>query len=416
MFTSALHAVLSAGAVARSKRLSLALCAVALALAAGSSRAQAGSVPASIVEQCRADLASRIKVSKDNITLGAQKAVVWPDAALGMPRPGEAVAQVQTPGWSLYLKARHTNYLYTASKRAIRYGGPASMWGSMSLLCILPKHNDANLNGTLVQLSPVGSNPTTILDGVTSFYPQENGAIFATQRTSRSGFNLLYLAPGARDKAEVVASALDFGPVLLDREGTTWAAFIRPRLGDPLSLTIRSLTDRSSKGETFALPSGISGKELRWDGDTVVARVYAGDGTKQYLLLQQNGARVWKESPLTKYDMEKSILLNKSESLCVAPDTVDGKPAVRVYTMWFTGDVQNKTIIPGLQLEHIDLHEASRYVVVSGRMGDKPAVVVVDHVLGDTITLTGSEYAGARQWLAPTRSMPVLPASPVDRE
>lgn len=407
---SAVHAQTGrpARSASRPTLLGLVSCLALLAVAAGSTVwAQGGPLPQSIADKCRADLAARLKLPTSQITVSAQRPVLWPDASLGLPRPGEVYAQRLTPGWSLYLRARGTDYLYTAGVSAIRYGGPAAIW-SVSLLRVEPKPNDPNLNGTLVQLSPLGTNRTPILEEVTSFYPQENGSLFATRRTSRSGFDLLYLAPGAR-QAQVVASALDFGPVALSSDGDQWAAFIRPGLGQPLALTIRSLRAPKSKGELYPLPSGISGAALHWDGDTAVATVNEVDGKSLYRLLEENGVRTWKKSPFLRSEVGGSILLNKSESLVVESRDIDGKPVAHVYTQWFTGDQRDLVLVRNMRLERADLSEGCRYVVLSGRIDDKPTIVVVDYVTHEAMTLSGPEFAGARMWLSPVRSVPSRP-------
>jgi hypothetical protein len=57
-------------------------------------------------------LASKFKISTDDIHLSSVTAVIWPDASLGCPQSGAAYAQVQTPGYIILLEAAGTQYPY----------------------------------------------------------------------------------------------------------------------------------------------------------------------------------------------------------------------------------------------------------------------------------------------------------------
>ncbi len=399
----------------RSRRSVLALLGVGLLVLAAAvpGLAQDAKPNPPIVEKCCADLAARLSVKPEQVAVASIRATQFRNAALGLPKPGEMVAQVITPGWSMYLRVKNATYLYTASKSYFRYGGPVDAW-EISLLCVKPNPKDVNLNGTLVQLSPVGTNATVVLEEVTSFYPQKNGALFATRRTSRSGFDLLYLAPGERGKGRRIASGLDFGPAALAEDGKTYAAFVRTGLGQGLSLMVGSLEDGAGKAEVRSLPSGIVGQALRWDGDTVVTWVKDVDKTVHYLLLYAKTAPSWKKLDYAPRLDETSMLLNKSESLVVEGTQVDGKPAARVCTRWFTGDERDVTIVKDFRIDTIDLIEGSRFIAITGRKGDVPAVALIDFRSHETLVLTGQGFAGARAWAVPTRSAPVLPSKPAE--
>jgi hypothetical protein len=58
------------------------------------------------------DLASRFSVDPKDIRLLSAEAQVWPDAALGCPRPGEVYAQETVPGYRLHLKANGQEFVY----------------------------------------------------------------------------------------------------------------------------------------------------------------------------------------------------------------------------------------------------------------------------------------------------------------
>lgn len=81
------------------------------------------------VAAARGDLAAALNVSESAIAVVQVAAVDWPDACLGRPGPGEACAQVITPGFLVRLEAQgvgyeyHTNLAGDALRRA---GAPAA--------------------------------------------------------------------------------------------------------------------------------------------------------------------------------------------------------------------------------------------------------------------------------------------------
>ncbi len=61
-----------------------------------------------------ADLASRLGVSPDQITVVRLRAVDWPDASLGCPEEGMAYTQVVTPGFQVLLMVDERVFDYHA--------------------------------------------------------------------------------------------------------------------------------------------------------------------------------------------------------------------------------------------------------------------------------------------------------------
>lgn len=59
-----------------------------------------------------ADLAKRLGVAKDAITVQNVEEVQWPDASLGCPEPGKMYAQVLTLGLRIVLEAKGKSYEY----------------------------------------------------------------------------------------------------------------------------------------------------------------------------------------------------------------------------------------------------------------------------------------------------------------
>lgn len=58
------------------------------------------------------DLAGRLDVAPDAITVASFEEVTWPDTSLGNPEPGRVYAQVLTPGYRVMLEAQGQRYEY----------------------------------------------------------------------------------------------------------------------------------------------------------------------------------------------------------------------------------------------------------------------------------------------------------------
>lgn len=71
-------------------------------------------------DQARRDLAQRLGMSENEITVESVEQADFPDAALGAPIEDEMSAQVITPGWRIRLKANGTTYEYRAGARQLR--------------------------------------------------------------------------------------------------------------------------------------------------------------------------------------------------------------------------------------------------------------------------------------------------------
>lgn len=69
------------------------------------------------VALAKADLAGRLSMPADSITVVAATAVTWPDGALGCPQPGMSYTQVPVDGSMIVLRAGDKDYGYHA-------GGP----------------------------------------------------------------------------------------------------------------------------------------------------------------------------------------------------------------------------------------------------------------------------------------------------
>lgn len=74
-----------------------------------------GSVDAALgplIAEARSDLASRLDLAPERITLLEARTVVWPDASLGCPRPGMAYRQVPEDGVVIRFEVAGVSYEY----------------------------------------------------------------------------------------------------------------------------------------------------------------------------------------------------------------------------------------------------------------------------------------------------------------
>jgi hypothetical protein len=72
------------------------------------------------IDRARHDLAQRLGVGENEITLESVEPADFPDAALGAPIEDEMSAQVITSGWRINLQANGKSYEYRASARQLR--------------------------------------------------------------------------------------------------------------------------------------------------------------------------------------------------------------------------------------------------------------------------------------------------------
>jgi hypothetical protein len=78
---------------------------------------EAGDVPASVIEEMKADAADRAGTDPDAVEVVSAEAVTWNDGSLGCPDPGEGYIQALTPGYHVILEASGQEYDYRADDR-----------------------------------------------------------------------------------------------------------------------------------------------------------------------------------------------------------------------------------------------------------------------------------------------------------
>ncbi len=69
------------------------------------------------VAAARADLASRLHVTEEDIRVLRLESVTWRDSSLGCPKPGQGYLQVLTPGFRIFLEVQGQTYEYHGDTR-----------------------------------------------------------------------------------------------------------------------------------------------------------------------------------------------------------------------------------------------------------------------------------------------------------
>ncbi len=352
----------------------------ALAVPAGS-RADA-------VKVCRADLARRLNVSETEILVDRVTPRVFADASLGLPRPGSLYVECETPGFLVLLKARRDTYLYATAAGKFAYGGSlASRQDSVAY--VVPVEHDPNLNGNLVSVSLAGTNPCVLMRGVTDFYPQTSGGILATRRTSRSGFDLLYLPPHAVDHPVTLAGAFSFQDAVASPDGKHWAALVRPMIGLVWVLREGTLSGPVHASDLFssgvALPTSEQPRHLYWTASGLVVEM----GVHHYY---ERLGNTWHTLGQYMPPYTLSAMLNRSESLDVSQEGT----AVRVSRRWFTGEDRFLATIPEFTMRHSQVAPNHRHVLICGESKGVERAVTVDILTGEVLDTLDRPYRDAQ--------------------
>ena len=69
-----------------------------------------------LVQLAKADLAQRLSISTDQVSLVEATEVEWSDSSLDCPQPGMSYLQVITPGYRILLEANGTQYEYHSNR------------------------------------------------------------------------------------------------------------------------------------------------------------------------------------------------------------------------------------------------------------------------------------------------------------
>lgn len=358
----------------------------------------------SILSKCRTDLATRLKLQEKEIKLADAKTVTWPNAALGLPEIGKAYAQVETPGEQLILEAHNRLYLYTASDKVCKYGGPLRTW-SYSMLYLQPVENEANLNGDLYQCSLIGTNSIRLATGISDYYPQDKGSVIAKRRTSRSSHDLLYVEASQPGKEKILYHALDFGAAAFSKYHEEWAGYVRPGLGSGWKVVISRVGEETSKAKVLAMPEGTQPGEIAWVGDMLMILAKKDKGEVAFETNPRDEEPAWKEAGAYNYPGYNDFVLNKSESLDISEIKENDKSSVEVARVWFTGDRNVVATITDFTMQGYDL--IGPYAFIWGEKDSRLAVFSVDISSGDTVVSYPGKVSNIKPFEYPPHDCPI---------
>lgn len=333
------------------------------------------SAPPAIVEKCRADLVKRLGVEAGEIKVVSSEPVTWPSSALGLPKPGVAYTTAMVPGWRVVLSASGSRQLYTTSSSTVQYAGPAQLWEN-SLLYLKPIANEPNHNCYLMQSSLLGTGAVRLLTGVHEVYPQSDGSIMAMRRTSRSGFDLLYLAPGATDNATKVHKAFAFGAATVNSATGMWAAFIRRGLGSTWCVGFGSVR-QFGDAKYITLPDDVQPQAIAWTDKGLFLRVREGDRARVYCTSPGDANAAVKPVHPLSFPGAMDMVLSRSETLVARQVEGATTPTVEVVVGRFTGEEIPVARIPGMVMEDCQV-VGEHFLFIWGRNGDNDAAATVD--------------------------------------
>lgn len=357
----------------------------------------------SVVDKCKADLAKRLRVDAKTIEVVEEKDVTWPDASLGMPEPGKVYAQMLTPGYRVILKSGNSQYFYAASTKICKYGGPISLW-AYSMLYTVPVENEANMNGDLYQCSLIGTNCTRIVSGVTDFYPQEKGVVVFTRRTSRSGVDLLYIKAGDKDPKPLY-SAFYIGDTAMNSEQNKWAGLVRKGVGAGWNVVVANVVKNDENAQTLPLPDGVKPEQVAWSGESLMLLGQKGEQQVCFETSPKADKSEWKAVQCHLFPKMPDYMLNKSEHLEITQIEENGKPAVEVASVWFTGDRNVIAIISGLTMRGESL--LGPYAFIWGEKDSKPAAYSVNIGTKEVIPSAGGIGRDIKPFLYSPLSSPL---------
>ena len=346
--------------------------------------------------RCRLDLAQRLKATLDEISVTAAKPATFTDGSLGFPRPGEVYTKAIEHGHMITLSYRNRAYLYAATDRVCRYGGPADA-RQFSALYIERIENNPNMNGNLVQIALAGDNPVVLLEEVDNFRPQPDGSILVMRRTSRSGSDLLYLAPKSA-QAVRLASGLVFSDAAVSPDGKRWAAITRPRLGSGWWL-ITGAVAQAAEGQGVEITEGIP-QRVYMHTDRPLVRTREG---KTYELADGAFRPVQFDPPAWE-----DMLLNRSYTLVVETRQENGQPVTIVGQQHFSGTQETEATIEGFALDEFSLAPGKRFVLLSGKSGEEWRAYTVDRLTGEVLQTVTKAQGPVRLLLAPSASPIVM--------
>lgn len=333
-----------------------------------------------LVAQCKTDLAKRNKLDLDSIKVAEQKSVTWPSSALGMPEIGKVYITRQTPGKRIVLANRNTKYLYTMDKKTFRYGGHVNLW-NYSMLYTKSIQNEPNLNRELHQCSLLGTNDSILVSGVSEYYPQENGQVLFTRRTSRSGCELWFVDAKNPKSLKHLCSGFYIGEAAINTKQDTWAAIVRPSIGYTWMIFVGSLKSNQSDVQKISIPDDIDPTRIAWNEDGIIIQNKKENRAAYWENSLKATPSEWKPSVRYRFPGFDEFILSKSTSLEVIDSPDKNHPVVEVAETWFTGEKNVLATLDGLTLR--GCNHIGQYVFVWGETKTGKAAYTVDISTGE---------------------------------
>ncbi len=289
-----------------------------------------------------------------------------------------------------------------------------------AVLTIEAGEPDADFNGRLVRVELDGTGRRVLFERASDVYPQDDGSLFVKSRTSRSGHDLFYIAPGGARDAARIAAAFDFVDAAIGPDGRR--AALVARTGPALEWEIEIVGLRASSAAPLhvALPAGVRPERLRWPRRSAGAADPAGGGEMPVLIGTRDGRSVrfglagmtasprWDDLPGYAGSEADDFVLNKSQTLSVRGLEADGSPAIRVEYAWWHGATDEIVTIPGLELVSYEWACGHRSVFILGRKDGLLTALTVD--LAGKKVLTALK--GAREPVKLLKTGPLLPRVP----
>jgi len=269
------------------------------------------------VAKCKADLAARLEVSADELTVVSVEEVTWPDASLGCPEPGMDYTMALVDGYRIVLEVQGKAYEYHTD-RARRFVyceqpagatqdregpgprppaqdtpiGPEPARPVVLALEAIPDEPNGNSKLVAWHLPSEGDEPETVLDRCVDFVAAEAGPILAKRRTSRSSHELLLTRQG--QEPLTLMKAFDFEALTFVPPGADYFFLARDSAGAPF---------RTYGGDLRGPPVALEwAPEVEWghgatvhslQGVLLVSAPAAADGPeREIIVLDLNAAKV----------------------------------------------------------------------------------------------------------------------------
>jgi hypothetical protein len=347
------------------------------------------------------DLAKRLNTSADSIKVVEKKEVTSPNSSLGLPKLDEMSLQVLTPGYLLKLKSSSRIYLYTASERTVEYAGPESAW-KYSILFTRPAGNKTDLD--LYQCSFLGTNCEIIISGIIDYYPQSNGDILATKKTSDSLQELIYISAKNKKNHITLAKGTNFDNAAINESTAQWAAVQTAKSPDKQAVIVGELK-ADTNPISIELPDRFKLSKLAWSENKLAVLGTIDSKTVSYTIVPDGANKAWDKAAVHSFPGIDSFILNRSENLEIVQIDDNGTPNIEVATVWFTGKRKVAAIIKNASLKDCNIIDGE-YAIIWGELESKNAVYIVNYRTGEIVSALTRNIDNAKFYKQPVAKKP----------